>query len=523
MSSATFKPFKIPMLSTEDQWFDIGDRRIVQIGFGAIGGAMLELYRRHIKMDNPNQVIVFDMDASKIPDNKMGAQFFNVKITRSNYKKELGKYLRKGDILVDLAWYIDTLSLLELCNKTEAFFVNAAVENWPDHIDQVDPQYNASKYSLYARQEAIQSAKKKWRNNPTAIITHGANPGWVSHAAKLGMIEWVQWLQENQPSAECLPTCLKLIKQIQTITPSKTSQKDREEIRKLWAQLSQALQIQVIHVSEHDTLVSNIPKRKDEFVCTWSPMGFIEEGIAPAELGWGTHETMDESDGVVFHNGGVKNQVCLSSRGINTLCHTFVPSGSYVGMVVRHEEASSIASYLTVGTDKKPVYCPTVHYAYKPCFDAIASMYELQSNNYAEPKATRLIRGDAIEGKGELGCFMLSKKYGAWWIGTVQSVADCRKYGLHDESPTVLCVATGVLGAMKYCFAHPNMGVIHPDSMNCVEAMSSMVPYMQPFVSGHVANWKPRINARFDTYGKFGIKKNTDSDDWTFNRLRVKI
>jgi hypothetical protein len=59
--------------------------------------------------------------------------------------------------------------------------------------------------------------------------------------------------------------------------------------------------------------------------------------------------------------------------------------------------------------------------------------------------------------------------------------------------------------------------------MNCVEAMSSMVPYMQPFVSGHVANWKPRINARFDTYGKFGIKKNTDSDDWTFNRLRVKI
>ena len=36
--------------------------------------------------------------------------------------------------------------------------------------------------------------------------------------------------------------------------------------------------------------IATAPKRVDEFVNTWSVEGFYEEGIAPSELGWGTHE-----------------------------------------------------------------------------------------------------------------------------------------------------------------------------------------------------------------------------------------
>ena len=32
------------------------------------------------------------------------------------------------------------------------------------------------------------------------------------------------------------------------------------------------------------------PKEVNEFVNTWSIAGLHEEGVAPAEMGWGTHE-----------------------------------------------------------------------------------------------------------------------------------------------------------------------------------------------------------------------------------------
>src|SRR6202023_1301964 len=57
-----------------------------------------------------------------------------------------------------------------------------------------------------------------------------------------------------------------------------------------FARLSQATGTKVIHIAERDTQVSSRPKAVDEFVNTWSIEGFYEEGTAPAELGWGTHE-----------------------------------------------------------------------------------------------------------------------------------------------------------------------------------------------------------------------------------------
>src|SRR6202012_1278922 len=69
--------------------------------------------------------------------------------------------------------------------------------------------------------------------------------------------------------------------------------KTREE----WAALASELGVKVIHVAERDTQVSRIPKQPGEFVNTWSIDGFVSEGLQPAELGWGTHETHFPADG----------------------------------------------------------------------------------------------------------------------------------------------------------------------------------------------------------------------------------
>ncbi len=48
--------------------------------------------------------------------------------------------------------------------------------------------------------------------------------------------------------------------------------------------------MKVIHCSERDTQITDVPKQVDEFVNTWSIEGFREEGTTTAEMGWGTHE-----------------------------------------------------------------------------------------------------------------------------------------------------------------------------------------------------------------------------------------
>ena len=55
----------------------------------------------------------------------------------------------------------------------------------------------------------------------------------------------------------------------------------------------------------------------NEFVNTWSIEGFREEGVAPAEMGWGTHERRLPA-GAHAHAHSPCNQICLARMGIKT-------------------------------------------------------------------------------------------------------------------------------------------------------------------------------------------------------------
>ena len=131
-------------------------------------------------------------------------------------------------------------------------------------------------------------------------------------------------------------------------------------------ELAMLLGVKTIHVSERDTQISQRPKEVGEFVNTWSIEGFREEGIAPCEMGWGTHERTVPPR-ACFHDEGPQNQICLAQMGCRTWVRSWVPYSEIVGMVIRHGEAFSISEYLTVRNEYKvPIYRPTVHYAYCP-------------------------------------------------------------------------------------------------------------------------------------------------------------
>lgn len=484
--------------------------KILIIGMGSVGRAILPLLFQLIKI-KPENVMVIDMINVKDRIKKyidMGIIFKNVKITEDNYESTLSKYT-KGDFIIDCAWNIDTLALLKICVKNDIMYINSSIEEW----DPYDPfvHIKTQDYTLYDRQMEL----RDWINNldistvPTIILDHGANPGMVSHLVKKGMIDISKQIVKDKH-----------------VSPGK--KKKIADCIKIGAfnLLAKELGLKVIHISEQDTQITNNPKQQDEFVNTWSCEGFREEAIfAPSELGYGTHEKSYPKD-AVLHRKGDRNQICLKSRGMNVLMHSWVKSGHILGMLIRHGEAFSISDRLSVYPEnvknpqnyllaprnknhtEKVIYRPTVHYVYRPTDSAIASVKEIESNNYKIQSKDRIIYDDVISGKDELGCLLLgsfgkSRKQG-WWIGSLLDINEARKMvdaTENDINATSIQVASSYMGAVIYAMKNPHRGVLLADDVDYKEVLKVALPFWGPVYSGWVdVDWDLVGDMQFDSF-----------------------
>ena len=486
---------------------NLQSKRIFQIGLGGIGGNLLDFYTKHFTFQ-PGHIVACDKDINVIRSlpSYPNIVYKHIHITQHNYRDVFAQHVHEGDMIVDLGYYVDTADVLQWCKEHGVLFINAAVEEWEDNESNglQYPQNEVRTYTLYHRQMRIKDLSNGWNQTPTAILTIGANPGVVSYMYKIGLQHWVQHLVDTHSKWPKLQQAVQLIQ--------------RKPID--YPKLAQLMNIQVIQIAEKDTMRQSIPREQGEYIVTWSPMGFVEESIAPAELGWGTHETMTEKDGAYGYTQGPRNQVCFRTRGVDTMVQSFVPSGNFVGFIVRHEEAFSISDYLTVRDSfNQPVYRPTVYYAYSPCSDAIASVHEMKSNGWKTPTKLRLPKEELIDGRDELGCFMLSgdADVGNWWIGSIQSVAECREI-CNGPSPVTSLVTAGVFTGIMYAFNHPALGVIHPDHMNEDESMDLTLPYWYPLKSFHVPEWKPHVQSKFHVRGE---AKNhvLQTPDWVIEKF----
>ena len=223
------------------------------------------------------------------------------------------------------------------------------MEVWDPYTGATDK--HPTERTLYWRHMNIRRMTAGWREpGPTAVLEHGANPGLISHWTKQGLID----IAGKTPRR-----------------PESSTAADADEIRQLvkdqtFNRLAMKLGVKVIHCSERDTQITDRPKQVDEFVNTWSIEGFREEGITTAEMGWGTHEK--QLPPLAYqHPDGPRNQICLARMGINTWVVSWVPHYCIRGMIIRHGEAFTISDRLTVWEDGRPIYRPTVHYAYCPC------------------------------------------------------------------------------------------------------------------------------------------------------------
>jgi homospermidine synthase len=425
---------------------------------------------------------------------KRGVNYVIDRMQQDNYQQLLAKYAGPGDLIIDLAWNIECRAVVEWCRKNQVLYINTSVEEWDPYRDT--QRNDPTRYTLYARHMELRKMLAAWPDNKgaTAIVDHGANPGLVSHFTKHALLEIAQKILKEKPNDP-------RVKELETAISDKS-----------FSRLAQLEGVKVIHISERDTQITNKPKRVNEFVNTWSIEGFFEEGVAPAELGWGTHELMIPDD-AFFHEGGPQNQICLSSLGMKTWVRSWVPSGEITGMVIRHGEAFSISDRLTVWDNGKAVYRPSVYYAYCPSDVAINSLHELEMRQYQMQDNLRIMNDEIIDGRDELGVLLMGHDFTSWWCGSALSIHDARKHVAHQQA-TSLQVAISVVAAAMWMIQNPQQGFNLPDDIDHEFILKISKAYIRPFISKAV-DWTPLkyLNTKFT---KFDIQRPRNKEVWQF-------
>lgn len=478
------------------------DGKILVIGCGSVSQCAVPLILKLIEIP-PQKITIMDFvdNRHRVKDAlTKGVKYVINKITPQNYEQLLEEYVGQGDMIIDLAWNIDCLAMVRWCRDNQVLYVNTSVEEWNPYKDS--ERNDPTRYTLYARHMEIRQKLAEWGDNDkasTAIVDHGANPGLVSHFTKRALIDIAEKILREKPND---PRKINLIIALEEGN---------------FAKLAQLEGVKTIHISERDMQITNRPKQVNEFVNTWSIEGFFEEGVAPAELGWGTHEH-NIPENSYFHKTGPKNQICLASIGMKTWVRSWVPSGEITGMVIRHGEAFSISDRLTVWENGKAIYRPTVHYAYCPCNAAINSLHELEMRQFSLQERQRIMNDEIVDGRDELGVLIMGHDFDSWWCGSLLDIHAARKLVPHQQA-TTLQVAVSVVAASMWMIKNPKRGFLLPDDLDHKEILKICVPYISPFIS-EPADWTPikNLNTKFT---KFDIQKPAEEEMWQFTTFLI--
>jgi homospermidine synthase len=479
------------------------NNKIYVIGFGSVGRVLLNLIIKVIDVDPKKIYIIDSRDISNEAEyfTKMGVKLIHKTcIKKDNYKKIL-KDLDNNDIVIECAIAIQTLDLYKYCNLKGASFVNSCIQHWNyQNITESD------EYSMAYNHIKLDELDEKTKNkNTNFLISMGCNPGCVS-----------QWVKEG-------------IKQIAIKKKEKTNFNILDN--KKWAKLSQKLGIQVIHISERDTQIVDVPKRKNEYCNTWSSSGeaYYEEGLGCVEASWGTHETdkFNKKDVVDLY----QQYLIWKKLGLYVFAKSWVPYyGEYMGNIVRHDESFSIGRALTVknenvenGKKDKVIYKPSVYYVYHPCDEAVMSVYELKERNNKIQDNYRLLTEEIINGRDILGLTYYLESGDVYWIGSILSIHEARE--LFEPSfkefvnATNVPVAGGYLSGILYLIELNNKnikkGLICPDDLPYNKILEWELPFLGEFIFTKGDFKLPNNENKFDS-------KKTKTDNWIFSNFLVE-
>jgi homospermidine synthase len=459
--------------------------RIVMVGFGSIGQGILPLILRHIGTSSDRITIVTAEDKGNSEAREFGVRFVKNALTPENYRSVLEPLIGAGDFLLNLSVDVSSVSLIQFARERGALYLDTCIEPWAGGY--TDPHLPVEARSNYHMRLQALKLRKGHEKSPTAVLTHGANPGLVSHLVKQALLN----IAKDTGVETSVPTA-----------------------RAGWAKLAQRLGIKVMHIAERDTQVANVPKATNEFVNTWSIDGFVSEGAQPAELGWGSHEKHFPADGG-RHKAGSGCAIYLNRPGASTRVRTWTPkAGHFHGFLITHSEAISFADYYTVMEGELVAYRPTSHYAYHPSDDAVMSVHEFAGRNWHLQDRKRILMTEIVDGIDELGVLLAGHAKNAYWYGSQLSITEARGLAPYN-SATSLQVTSAALAGMIWAMEHPDRGIVEPDDMDHQRPLEICRPYLGTLV-GEYTDWTP-LHQR----GELFAEDLDTADPWQFKNIRV--
>ena len=462
---------------------------IVMIGFGSIGRGTLPLIERHFDFDRNRMVVIDPVDTDRALLDERGIRFVQAPVTQENHRDLLTPLLTAGEgqgFCVNLSVDTSSLDLMKLCRELGVLYIDTVVEPWLGFY--FDEGKDNAERTNYALRETVQREKAKNPGGTTAVSCCGANPGMVSWFVKKALLD----IARDTGHETKVPTT-----------------------RKDWAKLMHALGVKGVHIAERDTQHVSVPKPRGVFWNTWSVEGFLSEGMQPAELGWGTHETWMPKN-ARKQKKGCKAAIFLEQPGANTRVRSWCPTpGPQYGFLVTHNEAISIADYFTLRQDGEVRFRPTVHYAYHPCNDAVLSLNELfGAAGKQQPHLHVLDENELVDGIDELGVLLYGHKKNAYWYGSQLSLEETRRIAPYQNA-TGLQVTSAVLAGMVWALENPQAGIVETDEMDFKRCLEVQLPYLGP-VKGYYTDWTPLT----DRPGMFD-EDIDPRDAWQFRNVLV--
>src|SRR6202040_159395 len=153
--------------------------RLVIVGFGSIGQGVLPLLLRHLEIAAARITIIPAEPRGHDVAAEYGIRFIETALTRSNYRALLEPQLGKDDFLLNVSVDVSSVALIELCQQRGALYLDTCIEPWPGGY--TDPNLPPSARSNYALRESALALRARPQHGgsagPTAVLTHGANPG----------------------------------------------------------------------------------------------------------------------------------------------------------------------------------------------------------------------------------------------------------------------------------------------------------------------------------------------------------
>jgi homospermidine synthase len=434
--------------------------RVVMVGCGSIGQAILPLLRRHLALAADGLIVLAADEVGRGVSQEQRAQFFYAHLKPRSFRRILARHLRRGDLLLNLSVDVSSLDLMTYAAERGALYVDTSIEPWPGVFD--NPMLDLRQRSNFTtRRRALQLAAELGRNSPTAVVDHGANPGLVSHFVKRALLELDRALRKGA---------------------------SRPASREDWATLARDLGVTLIQISERDTQVSDRPKRPGEFVNTWSIDGFMDEAMQPSEISFGTAERQ-RPRGTRIHQRD-SGTLFMNRPGAATFARSWTPAGGgFQGLMMSHDEVFSIGDLLSLRSGGHLTYRPTVMFVYHPCDDAMLSVLELEGRGWQPQQRQRRLGADIVTGMDELGVLLAGHSRNAYWYGSQLSIEDARRHVSYANATSVP-VAAGALAAVVWAISNPKRGIVEPDELDFEDCLSIAAPYLGRMV-GEFTTWTP--------------------------------